>query len=282
MAHQGKPIVLVTGCSSGIGRETVGKLVERGFGVVAGVRQNADVDQLNGLSESIVAIQVDVTNTESIDAAARKTAERFPGGIDGLVNNAGIAVAGPLELVALDDWQRQYQVNVLGMVGMTKRFLPMLRQRMGRIVNISSAASSLALPMVGPYASSKFAVEGLSDSLRRELLGSGIKVVIVCPGPTDTPIYAKAEAETAETLDMQATSSLHYEIPLGRFQALMQASEGRRRHPSHVATTVVKALTARHPKRRYHVGWDAKAAVFVQRCVPTALVDWAIHRKLRS
>ena len=203
------PVVVVTGSSSGIGRAIVSQLAAGGFRVVAGLRRMDDAAELRQESELIMPVLLDVTDQDSIAAAVATVQKHFPAGIDGLVNNAGIAVAGPVELVPRDQWQRQFDVNFFGMVSVTQGFLPMLRQRRGRIINISSASSSLALPMIGPYASSKYAVEALSDSLRRELRESGVKVVIICPGQTATPIFAKSEQETQSSLEPSLQTGGH-------------------------------------------------------------------------
>ena len=233
-------------------------------------------------SDLISPVLLDVADQDSIAGAVAMVQDRFPAGIDGLVNNAGVAIAGPVELVPRDQWQKQFDVNVFGMVSVTQGFLPMLRQRRGRIINISSASSSLALPMIGPYASSKYAVEALSDSLRRELRRSGIKVVIICPGQTATEIFAKSEQETQSSLEPSLqTGEYDYRPALTRFQDLMHQTANSRRPPARVASAVVKALTAKHPKRRYHVGWDAYLSVFIDHFVPALLVDWIIARTLR-
>ncbi|MEM1070451.1 MAG: SDR family oxidoreductase [Planctomycetota bacterium] len=284
MNHQSdRPVVLVTGCSSGIGRATVMRLVERGFQPIAGVRKRADLENLSAASDQIIPLQIDVEDSQSIATAVGDIRSRFPNGIDGLVNNAGIAVAGPLELVTRDQWQRQFDVNVLGMMDMIHQFLPMMRGRKSRIINISSAAVNLALPMLGAYASSKCAVEALSDSLRRELWSAGTKVIVIRPGQTATPIFEKTERETEthmDTMDEDAVNA--YRRSLTRLQELMHRSERFRSSPNRVAAVVVRALSARYPKRRYHVGWDTNASRWVARYVPDLLVDRVIAWKLRS
>ncbi len=275
-------VVVVTGASSGIGRSIAFRLAAQGIRVVAGVRRVKDAAELRQQSDLISPVMLDVTDDDSIADAVEHVDEEFPLGIDGLVNNAGVAVAGPVEWVTRRQWQQQYDVNVFGMVSVTQAFLPMLRRRRGRIINISSAASSLALPMVAPYASSKYAIEGLSDSLRRELAPCGVNVVVVCPGQTETAIFAKSEEETQSRVDSNSPAIDYDYLPaLTRFQELMHQSESSRRPPTRVARVVHRALTVKHPKRRYHVGWDAHASVFVRRFVPDALVDWLIARQFR-
>jgi NAD(P)-dependent dehydrogenase (short-subunit alcohol dehydrogenase family) len=250
--------------------------------VIAGVRRDEDAKSIGAESDLIVPSRIDVTDLDSMQRVVATIDQQYSEGIDGLVNNAGLAVAGPVELVPLNDWRRQYEVNVLGIVSATKAFLPLLRRRRGRIINIGSAASSLALPMVGAYASSKFAVEGLSDSLRRELAMCGVKVVIVRPGQMATSIYSRAEQVAEMQLESARANCDHdYGPVLSRFQQLMHRSESSRGSPERVARVVAKALTVKRPRRRYHVGWDAHAANIIERYVPQAVVDWVITRKLR-
>lgn len=282
MQPPSKPAVLVTGCSSGIGLETVRRLSTRGYDVVGAVRNEQDFGVVTASGKNVAAIRMDVTDQKSIeDAVAQASGSGIGQRLVAIVNNAGIAVAGPVERVSPQRWHRQFDVNVLGMVRVTQAFLPLLRQSRGRVINVSSAASSLALPMVGAYASSKFAVEGLSDSLRRELVGSGVRVIIVCPGQTDTPIFDKTERETVDALDGNAeTEDPIYGQKLSRFRELMHASEGGRRSPERVARVIVRSIESRWPRRRYHVGWDAKGAILVRNLVPVAFVDWVISRKI--
>ncbi len=274
--------VLVTGCSGGIGLATVGRLAEAGCHVFACVRRDKDADSLRDLGATVTPLILDVTDRESIDQAKHHVSAQSPEGIDALVNNAGVAIAGPVERISLEDWHKQFAVNLFGMIEMTQAFLPLLRSRGGRVVNISSAASRLALPMVAPYASSKYAVEGLSDSLRRELAPMGVKVVVVCPGQTDTPIFDKSEQATVERIEDATTEDGYdYRPRLEHFQKLMHRSASSRRSPDRVARVVCKAIQSNRPRRRYHVGLDAKAAVLVDKFVPTALVDRIIAWQTR-
>ncbi|MFL5841015.1 MAG: SDR family NAD(P)-dependent oxidoreductase [Thermoleophilaceae bacterium] len=163
-----KGYVVVTGASSGIGETSARHLASLGFNVFAGVRSDADAERVAGAR--IEPLRIDVTDQASVDAAAAQVGEAAGNvGLAALVNNAGIAVAGPLEFVDIANFQRQMDVNVTGVLRATQAFLPLIRQARGRIVNISSIGGRVAIPLVGPYAASKFAVEGMSDSLRREL-----------------------------------------------------------------------------------------------------------------
>ena len=186
--------VVVTGASTGIGEATALHLRELGFDVRAGVRKDEDAERLRVARGHAAAL--DVTDADSIASAA---AEVGDAPLAGLVNNAGIAVSAPLEFVPIDELRRQLEVNVVGQVAVTQAFLPALRRGRGRIVNVSSIGGRIALPLAGPYAASKFALEAVSDSLRREVAQFGIEVSVVEPGGVKTPIWKKG-TETAEQI----------------------------------------------------------------------------------
>ena len=175
------PLALVTGASSGIGRACATHLASRGFHVLAGVRNEADAPPRTE------PIRLDVTRAEDIAAAA----ERVGPSLHALVNNAGIAVNGPIEVVPVEDWRHQFEVNVIGQVAVTRALLPALLDARGRIVNMSSIGGRVAMPLFGPYAASKFALEAVSDTLRREVGPHGVKVARVEPGIIATPIWGK-------------------------------------------------------------------------------------------
>src|SRR3954471_419193 len=177
--------VLVTGASSGIGRATALELARRGATVLAGVRDPADGE---ALGPSVIPLRLDVTDAGHVAAAGEEAARR---GLDALVNNAGIAVTGPLEYLPLDELRRQLEVNAVAQLAVTQACLPALRASRGRIVNMSSISGRMALPLYGPYAASKYALEALSDSLRLELRGTGVDVVLIEPGAIRTPIWER-------------------------------------------------------------------------------------------
>lgn len=280
--ESGEQVVLVTGCSSGIGRQIAIRLASHQVRVLATVRSEADAASLAAESPRIEPVILDVTDHTSIGRLAAEVGRRFPEGIDGLINNAGIVVAGPLELVDLDSWRRQFEVNVFGLVTLTQAFLPSLRRRRGRVINIGSSSSSLALPLMGPYASSKAAVDLLSDALRRELRPCGIAVITIRPGQTATAIYSKSEQEAVSRLERaEAPRDYDYLPRLERFQQLIQQSARFRAAPERVADKAVSAYFARRPRAHYHVGWDAKLSRLVSLLMPTRLVDWVIDRRLR-
>jgi NAD(P)-dependent dehydrogenase (short-subunit alcohol dehydrogenase family) len=178
--------VLVTGASSGIGEATASHLASLGFRVFAGVRKDEDAERLR---ERVTPVKLDVVDEESIATARREVEEAAPDGLAGLVNNAGVSVSGPVEFIPLEELRRQLEVNVIGQVAVTQAFLPAIRRARGRIVNVSSVGGRVALPLMSPYNASKFALEAVSDSLRREVRQFGVHVAVVEPGAIRTRIW---------------------------------------------------------------------------------------------
>ena len=192
--------VVVTGCSTGIGLATCTLLARRGYRVVAGVRSDADADRLRAVApDHIEPVHLDVTSDDDIQSLADLLADGR--GVAALVNNAGIAVPGPVELLLTDDWRRQFEVNVFGTVAVTRALLPRLLESRGRIVNVSSISGFVAPPMLAPYTASKHAVEAFSDALRRELSSTGVRVVVVQPGDVVTPIWTKGRTDADRLVD---------------------------------------------------------------------------------
>jgi NAD(P)-dependent dehydrogenase (short-subunit alcohol dehydrogenase family) len=274
-----KGYVLVTGASTGIGEATARHLAGLGFNVFAGVRKDADAQRLTG--DRIEAVKIDVADDASVTAAAEHI-RAAGGGLAGLVNNAGIAVAAPLEFVPVPEFRRQLEVNVVGVVRTTQAMLPLIRKGgPGRIVNISSIGGRVALPMVAPYNASKFAVEAISDSLRRELRPWGIQVAVIEPGAVATPIWDKSIA-VADELQADAPPEMQElygdVITKIREESMKNAREGV--PPSAVAEAVAHALTATKPKTRYLVGRDAKMRARAAWVMPDRVMDNAIARAL--
>ncbi len=250
--------VLVTGCSSGIGRACAEHLASLGFHVLAGVRREADGDAVRG--ERVEPVILDVAAPDATETA-RAAAERGSAarGLAGLVNNAGVTVQGPVEFVTLDEWRRQLEVNLLGQIAMIQATLPLLRAARGRIVNMSSIGGRLATPFLGPYNASKFALEGMSDALREEVRPHGVGVALVEPGSVATPIWEKGQAAGREQMD--AASPEQRRLYGERLEAMVRLAgktAERGVPPSAVAEAVAHALTARRPRPRYVVGRDAK------------------------
>lgn len=253
-----KQAVMITGASTGIGEATALLLAREGFVVFAGVRQNADGERLTAQNPSIRPVIVDVTLPDTIAAAAQLVAESgVP--LRGLVNNAGIALAGPLEFLPVEHLRRQFDVNVFGHVAVSQAFLPALRKTKGRIVFVGSIAGLLATPFVGPYSASKFALEAVADVFRLELAPAGIAVSLLEPGAVKTPIWAKGRAggdTLAKRLGPQAME--RYGDAMTRLIELTAVQE-RDGMPAEVcARAILHALTARRPRARYLLGGPAR------------------------
>lgn len=276
--------VLITGASSGIGRVCAEHLDRAGFSVLAGVRREADGKAVeSGSSNRLRAIIVDVTDQESI-AKAYATVEAATGaaGLCGLVNNAGIAVAGPLEAIPLDALRRQIDVNVIGQLAMVQAFLPLLRAARGRIVNMSSVSGRVVFPLIGSYCISKFALEAMSDALRLELRNTGIHVSLIEPGVVDTPIWGKSMPAGRAIVDgMPAEAKARYGPLADAVEAKSRNAQQNATPCERVAEAVLHALSARRPKPRYIVGRDSALAIRLLNRFPTRFRDWVIMRGLR-
>ena len=253
----------------------------RGWRVFAGVRSDEAAQRLRQqASDRLAPVTIDVTDPGGLADAAR-TVEAAVGsaGLSGLVNNAGIVVPGPLELVPLEQFRRQLEVNVIGQVAATQAFLPLLRAGRGRIVNMGSISGRLAVPYLGPYAASKFALEALSDVLRLELRRWGISVSIVEPTSIKTPIWEKAEKE-ADQLSQQVRTELDelYRDDIAAFRSQIRHEAQYGLPVATVVRAVVHALTARRPKTRYPVGSRTRWAIFAKRFVPDRTLDWIVRK----
>jgi NAD(P)-dependent dehydrogenase (short-subunit alcohol dehydrogenase family) len=258
--------VLITGASSGIGAACAERLARRGWRVFAGVRTAGAAPA--GTTE----VLLDVTDAEAIARAAEAVGER----LDGLVNNAGIAVAAPLEHLPLEELRRQLEVNLVGQLAVTQALLPAIRAARGRVVLIGSIAGTSALPFLGPYAISKFALEALADSLRVELAPDGIAVSIVRPGTIATPIWSKPQP-IADALGPAALE--HYGPRLAALRSFAAARAAKAAPAESVARAVEHALRAQRPRTRYLVGRDARIRALIER-LPDRLRDRVVSRAL--
>jgi NAD(P)-dependent dehydrogenase (short-subunit alcohol dehydrogenase family) len=275
-------IALITGASTGIGEACAKLLAEEGWLVYAGVRKAADGDRVEGLVPGrIRALQIDVTDAAQISAAAARVRDE-QGRLDGLVNNAGIAVAAPLEYVPIEMLRRQLEVNVTGQMAVTQAFLPLLREARGRISFISSTNGFLSVPFTGPYCASKFAIEAIADALRVELRPWGIEVSSIQPGAIATPIWEKSRGEAdaladslpeeAHRLYSEAIAAMHREVDRTVAERVIP--------PEEVAKCVLHAFTARRPKTRYRVGKDALPQYLIARWLPDRLRDWVLSKSI--
>jgi NAD(P)-dependent dehydrogenase (short-subunit alcohol dehydrogenase family) len=274
--------VVITGASTGIGHAAALRIAAAGFTVFAGVRNAEDAERLR--AAGLQPLIVDVTDQQSIASAAAEVGDAVgSAGLAGLVNNAGIAVSGPVELIPIEDWRRQLEVNVIGQVAVTQAFLPLLRAGGGRIVNVSSVGGRIALPLVGPYAASKFALEAISDALRRELRGQGVSVSLIEPGGVKTPIWDKglSEADRIEAAMPPEGHRLYGALvaALRRQVEAIQTKTGI--EPEQVAEPILHALTANKPRTRYLVGRDAKLQWAIAKRVPDRVFDRLVASQLK-
>jgi len=269
--------VLVTGASTGIGEATVLHLKTLGFDAVGAVRKDEDAERLEG--RGVRTVRIDVTDAGQIAAARDELGE---GPLAGLVNNAGIAVAAPVEFLPIDRLRQQLEINLIGQVAVTQAFLPALRRARGRIVNVSSIGGRVALPLVSAYNASKFGLEGLSDSLRRELRPQGVDVILIEPGGVKTPIWKKGEQLADEMLqDVPPEAEQLYGRMVETLRKETAKIERERGiEPSEVAEVIGKALTASRPRTRYLVGTDAKLRGPMAKFLPDRLMDRMIGRAL--
>jgi len=274
--------VVITGASTGIGRATAVSLAERGFRVFAGVRKQADAQAMADLDKNILPVLLDVVQPEQVLDAVDSVRNALDGQkLAGLVNNAGIANIAPLALQPLEDFDAHFQVNVIGLLRTTQAFLPLLgmdatlKGKPGRIVNITSVSGLLASPFLGAYAASKHAVEGMTDSLRRELGTYGIDVIAVGPGPVKTPIWDKAEEINKNT----AFASSSWGSPLERFSNDMLQAGREGLEPIEIARVIEEALTAASPKARYAPVANKFRNFTLPRLLPKRVVDRALQKR---
>lgn len=267
--------VLITGASTGIGESCALGLEARGFRVFAGVRKAEDAAALEAKSKgNLIPVFIDVSDPQSIAEAVPQVVQHSQT-LHGLVNNAGIAISAPVEFMPLEELRRILEVNTIGQVAVTQAFLPLLRPTQGRIVMMSSISGKVSAPFFGAYSASKFALEALSDSLRRELKPWGMQVAIVEPGNIRTPIWNKGAA-WGEHMKANLPEQAHqlYSRQLEGILHYVRAQDGIGTPPEAVAQVVEHALTAPNPRIRYVVGQDAQMAAYLLKLLP----DWAIDR----
>jgi NAD(P)-dependent dehydrogenase (short-subunit alcohol dehydrogenase family) len=273
--------VVVSGASTGIGRAAALRLDGLGLRVFAGVRKEEDARSLAAsASARLRAIELDVTSEASVSAAAETVRSDLDGArLLGIVNNAGIAVGGPVEGIPLADWRRQLDVNVVGQVAMIQQFLELLRQHHGRIVNISSIGGRFSQPFVAPYVASKHAVEAISDALRIELRPWGIHVVLIEPGSIATPLWEKSlsAAQAMASVGSPRLTDLYARATVVMTKVVRREAE-RGISPQRVADAVVEALMSRRPRTRYVVGLDARGMSLIRRLLPDRWRDELIFR----
>ena len=274
--------IVITGASTGIGKACALHLDKLGYQVFAGVRTETDALSLqDASSDRLTTFYIDIAKSESILSATNMLKSTLKSvGLDGLINNAGIVVAGPLEFVPIDSLRSQLEINVIGHIAVTQALLPLLRQAQGRIINMSSVSGRVATPFLGPYAASKFALEALSDSMRLELMPWDINVSVIEPGPISTPIWTKSIEATKLMIDKLPKKAKVLYGPAFQAALLWENNiEQSMSTPEVVVRAVVHALTSRKPRIRYRIGVSGFAADIFARFLPDVLKDRLIKRQ---
>jgi NAD(P)-dependent dehydrogenase (short-subunit alcohol dehydrogenase family) len=265
------PSVLVTGAARGIGRAIVEHLAATGWDVIAGVRSEGDAAAITKVSpQRVSAVILDVTDAGHI----AKLSNSLPDRLDGVVNNAGMALAGPVEGLTAEQWREVLETNTIGPLAVTREVLPRLRRARGRIVFISSVGGRVAAPLMGGYSASKFALEAAADALRMELMTWGIPVIVIEPGHTDTDMWRTADdlVLRTETAMSPGDRELYAEHLVG-MKKFVPAAQKVAVPAAKVVEVVDEALTARRPKARYVVGLVPKLQVAVLTKMPAPLSD---------
>lgn len=275
------PTVLITGASTGIGRATVLRLAGSGWTVLAGVRRAEDGERLVAEASPgrVAPLQLDVTDGAQIAAAVEEIAGRDAGRLDALVNNAGIGVGGPLEVLSDEEWRRQFDVNFFGQIAVTRALLPALRLARGRIVFISSIGGKVAMGFNGPYAASKHAIEAVGDALRVELHRSGIQVALVEPGSIATPIWEKTQGVASEMRIPPELEREYGDIPQ-KMGKVLEDTASRGMPPEAVAEAIEKALTAQRMPSRVLIGRDARVMLTAKRLLPDRVFDRIVRGRI--
>ncbi|MFD9701829.1 SDR family NAD(P)-dependent oxidoreductase [Lentzea sp. NPDC059081] len=281
MTTSHEELVVISGASTGMGAATAGELARRGYHVLAGVRRESDADALRG--PHVEPVFLDISDPAQIEALAHRVGTDPLGRpLRAVVNNAGIAVNAPLELLSMDEWRWQFEVNFFGHVAVTKALLPALHASSGRVVNISSVGGKVALPTYGAYAGAKFALEAMSDALRRELAPHGVQVVVVEPGGVRTEMTGRGIERATGTLTAMSPAER------GRYGGLLQAIINQATAftesglPAEKAARIIAdATTTRRPRTRYTIGRDAAVLTRLARLLPDRALDRVMAASLR-
>ncbi len=284
--------VLISGASSGIGLCTALHLAADGHYVFAGYRSDKSRIDLESFSKArglstLFPVHMDVLSEASVLKAQDEIRGRLSElvqsrPLDALINNAGIARGGPIEATSLDIWREQFETNVFAVIRLTKIWLKDLRAAQGRIVMISSVSGRVASPLLGPYAASKFALEAISDSLRREVMSLGVQVAVIEPGPVATPIWEKGQSES-ERQKLQLPEELRpvYQRMIDRMDQLIQEVSKTAVPPEHVARLIEHALISPKPRLRYPVGRGTKLQLWLARHLGEGVMDQILSQRIK-
>ncbi|EED33257.1 oxidoreductase [gamma proteobacterium NOR5-3] len=269
--------IVITGATAGIGRAAAILLASKKHQVFATGRDQAALAELDAGYENITALEMDVTDSESVSLAVAKLFDALHGQApDVLVNNAGYAVVGPLETVSNEDWEQQFHTNVLGLVRVTKAFVPAMRERRrGRIINVSSVAGKVTMPFFGPYNSTKHAVESISDSLRHELRPHGVEVVVIEPGAVKTRFGSLEQRQIEHWIEHAPA----YGEQLRTLQAFHHDLHSKGADPITVAGSIVDACERHNPTPRRVVPFlPGSAFIAIKALLPTRVSDWIVQK----
>ncbi|MFJ8689598.1 SDR family NAD(P)-dependent oxidoreductase [Micromonospora wenchangensis] len=272
-------LIVVTGASTGMGAATARELARQGFHVLAGVRRDTDADAIR--TTGIEPVILDITDAEQVAALAARVGDD-PRPVHALVNNAGIQVNAPVEALPMAQWRRVFEVNLFGHVAVTQALLPALLHGGGRVVNISSIGGKAAMPTYGAYAGAKFALEAVSDALRREVAPLGVPVVVIEPGGVRTKMAARGVA-TANQLAAAMTpeQDARYGSLVQAINTLMRTGTASGVTADAAARVIARAVTARRPRTRYPIGRDATLVIGLTRLLPDRMLDRVIAANLR-
>lgn len=273
--------IVITGASTGIGFAAALAFANEGHQVFAGVRKQSDAEKLVKENSNIIPLIVDVTDSQTIAKSVEVVSQSKKFSELVLINNAGIAVSGPIETVLMSEFRKQMEVNYFGLIAMTQAYLPLIRKTKGRVINISSIAGRLASPFLGPYSSSKFAVEAISDSLRREMLPFDVKVVVIEPGPIQTPIWEKGLGKKDSIMCAMSASQVEtYGKYIHPFEQMVEAAVKSAEPVERVVEALREAMTSSNPNHRYLVGREAQVNGFLAAILPSKWVDYFVVKKV--
>ncbi len=276
--------IVITGCSSGLGRATALHFAALGWQVFATVRKEADLTGLlveamgKGWADRLVPVLCDITQADDVARLARVVADATPT-LDALLNNAGTGHPGPLEILPIAEVRAQLEVNVLAHLAVTQALLPLLKPAHGTLIMVSSIGGRIVYPVNGAYHMSKFALEAMSDALRIELAPSGVRVVIVEPGSSPTPIWDTSFQRGLSNAALQQAKD--YAPLIAAVQRLALADAARGFPPEQFARLVERIVTSRRPAARYTLPWFVGPLIFIREHLPDRLWDWGVRRVLK-
>ncbi|WAX79261.1 SDR family oxidoreductase [Streptomyces sp. KMM 9044] len=278
-SSEAQKLIVVTGASTGMGASAARELARRGFHVLAGVRRNRDADAVR--STGIEPVILDITKSEQVEALAARVADD-PRALHALVNNAGVQVNAPVETLPMTEWRRVFEVNLFGHIAVTQALLPALLRSKGRVINISSVGGTAAMATYGAYAGAKFALEAVSDSLRREVAPLGVQVVVIQPGGVRTELAARGvEAANEMAVRMTPEQDERYGSLVRANNELMVTGTASGLTADAAALVIAKAVTTRKPRTRYTAGRDAALITRLVRILPDRTLDRVLAANLR-